>query len=142
MGVLCAAFLCSVLNALGGEGKGLRRLISGVFLALSLLHPLGSLELPELSLSPFQEEAKDAVDSGVREASNAKNEIISESLEAYILTKADQLGLSIDVHVELSPDGSPQSVALEGDAGPLQREQLCNLIADSLGLEREDLKWK
>lgn len=141
-GILCAAFLCAVVNAVGSSGKRIRRLITGVFLVLSLLHPLGSLDLPAISLTPYLKEAQNAASYGAQEALTARNEIISGSLEAYILTKADELGLSIGIHVEVSPDGSPRSVSLEGAAGPSEREQLCAFITDSLGLEREDLEWK
>ena len=142
MGVICAAFLCSIVTAVGGAGQGTRRLICGVFLALALLHPLGSLELPELSLDPILEEAEEAAANGTAQAETARNAIITDSLEAYILTKATELDLVIGVEVEVDSDGLPISVTLTGGASPSERDALTNAITTALGLGKEEIRWK
>lgn len=141
LGVICAAFLCSVVNAIGGEGRGTRKLVSGVFLALSLLHPLGSLELHDFPLDPILREAEDAAQNGTAQASAARNEIITDSLEAYILTEAEALGLTFEVHVALAPDCTPVSVTLSGPVSPSEREVLSSRLIKTLGIGKEDLHW-
>lgn len=140
-GVICAAFLCSIVNAIGGEGRGTRKLVSGVFLALALLHPLGTLELPEFPLDPILRKAEEAANDGTAQASAVRNGIITEAVEAYILTEAEALGLTLDVHVALAPDGTPVSVTLSGPASPSEREALSTHLTKTLGLRKEDLHW-
>lgn len=141
MGVLCAAFLCSFVNSIGGEGHGMRRLISGIFLALALLHPLGSLDLPEISLDPFLEDAEKAAEDGQAQARTAQNVIITDALEAYILTKAAELDLTIEARVDLTSDGMPASVTLSGSASPSERQVLTDVLTAALGLGKEEIKW-
>lgn len=140
MGVICAAFLCSIVNALGGAGQGTRKLISGVFLALALLHPLGSLDLPELPVGELLREAEAAAQDGEALARDAKNERITQSLEAYILTKAEELDLAVEAEVTVDEDGLPARVTLTGP-GPVPRE-LIDALCLSLGLGKEDIRWK
>lgn len=142
MGVLCAAFICSIVSSVGGAGQGTRKLLCGVFLALALLHPLGSLDLPQLPLEPFLDEAEDAVENGQAQAETARNDIITDSLEAYILTKASELDLTVEAEVTLTADGLPDSVTLTGSASPSEREQLADTITIALGLRMEDIRWK
>ena len=142
MGILCAAFLCSIVGSIGGAGQGTRKLISGVFLALALLHPLGSLDLPQFPLDPILDDAEEAVQSGTSQAEAARNDIIIDSLEAYILTKAQELGLEPDIEVSLGSDGLPALVTLAAEASPSEREALTNAVAAALGLGKEDIRWK
>lgn len=142
LGVLCAAFLCSIVTSIGGAGQGTRKLLCSVFLALSLLHPLGSLELPQLSLDPFRDEAEKAVQYGQTQARDAQNDIITDALEAYILTKASELDLTVEASVTLTADGLPDSVTLTGRASPSEREALSSSITAALGLGKEDIRWK
>lgn len=141
LGVICAAFLCSIVNAIGGEGRGTRRLVSGLFLALALFHPLGTLELPDLRLDSILEQAEDAACDGMELASAERNEIISKSLEAYILTEAARLGLTIDVRVTIIDEGLPDSVTITGAASPSERNTLATIIEKDLGIGKEDLHW-
>lgn len=142
MGVLCAAFICSIVTSVGGAGQGTRKLICGIFLALSLLHPLGSLELPELTLDPFLDDAEDAVENGQAQAQAARNAIITDSLEAYILTKASELGLELGAEVTVTAEGLPASVHMTGRASPSDRQALTNEIMVALGIGKEDIHWK
>lgn len=141
MGVVCAAFLCSIVSALSETRGGLLKWICGIFLVLALLHPLGTLELPDISADPFLKEAKTVVSEGREQAQTARNEIITESLEAYILTKAKEHGLTVEVSVCVREDGMPASVSLSGPASPLERDALIHAISNGLGIGKEDLIW-
>lgn len=139
LGVICAAFALSILSALapGGPGKGTRRLAGSIFLALAVLTPLRSGELPELELDRLKSEALRAAEDGTRQAEEAERACISQALEAYILTKAADLGLSPQVRVELDRDGSPVSVTLTGEADL----RLTQIITRDLGLGKEAVTW-
>lgn len=141
IGVLCAAFICSIVTSVGGAGQGTRKLICSIFMALALLHPLGSLDLPELTLEPFVDEADAAVETGQAQARAARNEIITGSLEAYILTKAIELDLAVEAEVTITACGLPASVTISGSASPSERDTLSNSVAAALGIGKEDIEW-
>ena len=139
LGVICAAFALSILSALApdGPGKGVRRLAGSIFLTLAVLAPLGNAELPRLDLDRLKSDALRASLDGIRQAEEAEAECISQALEAYILTKAAELGLSPRVRVELDRAGLPTGVTLTGEEAP----QLTEVIARALGLEKEAVTW-
>lgn len=142
MGILCAAFLCSLICAIGGSGQQLRRLICGVILALAVFRPLSAPELPELSAEPFLSDAQAAVAEGTAQADAAKKEIITRSLEAYILTRAEELGLTLRVQLTVHDDGTPAELILSADASPAERDTLIRILSRDLGIGREDIIWK
>lgn len=143
MGVISAAFLVSLILAVGGEGpgKGTRRLIGSLFLALAVFRPLGAMELPEFDLDLFRDAAQEAVGEGTAQAAEARSDIISEACEAYILNKAAELGLEPQVRVTLNEEGLPTAVSLTGSASPSEREALSGWIARDLGLGKEAVTW-
>lgn len=141
MGILCAAFLCSLICAIGGSGQQLRRLICGVFLALAVFRPPGDLDLPRLSAEAFLSEAEAAVAEGTAQADAAQKEIIIRSLEAYILTRAEALGLRLRVQLTVHDNGTPAEVILCADASPTERETLIRTLSRDLGIGREDIIW-
>ena len=81
--------------------------------------------------------------AGEELAVNSARDSISEQLEAYILDKADSMGLSLDVEVILKQDGSflPETMTIEGRATKQQAEELLEEITDALGITREDIVW-
>lgn len=143
MGILCAAFLVSLLFAIGGEGagKGVRKLVGGIFLALTVFRPLGGLELPEFSLERFQADAEAVAEDGISRADFARKDIITDACEAYILSKAAELGLEPEVLVTLDSEGLPCTVVLTVSASPSERDTLSGWITKELGLRKEDVKW-
>lgn len=141
--LICAAFLSALVLAIGGDGagKGMRQFLCGLFLALTALSPLGTMELPELDLEVYREDAGAAVSDGIYQAQSAQNEIITERCEAYIFNKAAELGLSLDVKVTLDEEGIPASVTLTGQASPAELEELSGCIARDLGVGKEAQTW-
>lgn len=137
LGILCAALLCSVCAAIGGK----QRLIAGAFLALAILKPLGAMELPELSLEPYLRDAEAAVREGEAQAADAKTEFITDALEAYILTKAKEAGLTLQASVTLDESCLPESVELTGEASPGERAALEQTITEQLGLGKGAILW-
>lgn len=141
--VICAAVLCALVGSLGdgGTGRGVRRLTAGLFLALTVLSPLGNVDLPDFDLSRLEADADAAVRAGTDQARAAENAIITEALEAYIWNKAVELGLELQVRVTLDEAGMPRTVELTGMASPLEREELGSSIARELGIGKEAQIW-
>ena len=143
LGLICAAFLVSLIFAISGDGagKGIQKLIGGIFLALVVFRPLGNAELPELSLEQYRLDAEEAAAAGKNQADAARMEFITEACEAYILSKAAELGLEPKIQVTLDADGIPCAVKLTANASPSERESLCGCITRELGLGKEDVIW-
>lgn len=141
--VICAAFVCALVGAVGGDGPGksLRKLMAGLFLALTVLSPLQDAPLPRINLDRIRADARAAVQSGEEQARQAQTAIITEGLQAYIWNKAGELGLELAVRVVLDDMGMPQSVVLTGHASPSARQSLETIIARDLGLGKESLIW-
>lgn len=139
--VICAAFVCGLVGAMGGKGKGLRKLMAGLFLSLTVLSPLQDAQLPRLHLDRIRADAQTAVQQGEDQARQAQNAIITEDLEAYIWNKAGELGLTLTVRVILDDAGLPTSVVLNGRASPAARQTLEDVITRDLGLGKEALIW-
>lgn len=141
--VICAGVVCALVGTIAPDGAGsrLRKLTAGIFLALTVLSPLGDVELPKLDLSAIRSDAQSAVREGSEQAQEAENAIITETLEAYIWNKAAELGLEVQVRVSLDPQGLPCSVELTGTVSDADRETLGSLISRELGLGREAQTW-
>lgn len=142
--LFCASLVAAVVSELGGGAKAGRRLLCGVFLAAVLLSKLGAIELSALSVELGQTYARAEryAAEGEEQAAQMKFSLISDSCEAYILDKAEELGASVTVSVTLDPEGGlPESVTLEGTLTPLQRQKLIGEITTALGLEKEAVVW-
>lgn len=143
MGIIAAAFLVSLLKALvgSGAGEGMRRLVGGLVMTLAVFRPLGSLELTMPDLREYQLAAEAAVSDGTAQAEEARMERITAELDAYILTKAAQLGLDPEVQVILGEENQPECVVISAAASPDERQRLTGLIVRELGIEREAVSW-
>ena len=143
MGIVAAAFLVSLLRALGGSGagEGMRRLVGGLLLTLAVFRPLGTLELTIPDLREYQLAAEAAVSDGIAQAEDARIERISADLGAYILTKAAQLGLEPEVQVIRGEGERPECVVITATASPDERQRLTGVIVRELGIEREAVSW-
>ncbi len=141
MRLICAAILCALIQAVTGNSQKIRRLIAGVFLTLTALSPIGELELQDFDPDRLRSDAQAAVREGTEQADGMRADIISEACEAYIWNKAAEMGLELEVRLELDEELMPRSVVLTGPASPLERQRLTDAIVRELGLGREDVTW-
>ena len=143
MRLICAAILTALVDALAGSGagSGIRRLTAGIFLTLVAFSLPGSLELPEFDLEEYLRQAEIVASEGAEQASSAQSDIISESLAAYIGTKAGELGLTVTAEVRLDEELWPCAAMLTGAASPLQRQELTDTLVRELGLAKEAVTW-
>lgn len=145
--VCTAALLCGILNSMmvKGPAKEILKLVSGLFLAFCVISPVSNIHLPDLAAisQEVQEDAQSAAASGEEITDEALTESIIRQLEAYILDKAESMGLHPEVEVILMDDGSylPKQVILSGKAPIVKRARLIQEIAEDLGLTKEDVQW-
>ena len=136
--LICAAILTALVDALAGSGagSGIRRLTAGIFLTLVAVSLPGSLELPELDLEEYRGQAEAVVSDGKEQASSVQSDIISESLAAYIGTKAGEMGLTVTAELRLDEELRPCALGLTGTASPLQRQELTDTLVRELGFAK------
>lgn len=145
--VTAAALLCAIAGRLAFSGLtgAVIRTVCGVFLALVVVAPWKDLQLTGLTdiTSDIRLDADTAVAEGENSAQEAMAELISEQVRAYILDKAADLGLELEVDVELSAETVPMPVAvtLRGAASPYAKAALQDDIRDSLGIGKEAQTW-
>lgn len=143
LGIVAAAFLVSILNALGGRGagQGTRKLVGGILLTLAVFRPLGDLELTIPELEDFRFDAEEAVNAGVEQVDEMRHAVITERYCAYILTKAAALGLEAEVEVTVGEKWYPEAVVIRAAASPGERRELTGIIVRELGIEKEAVVW-
>ena len=69
--------------------------------------------------------------------------IIKEKTEAYILEKAESLGLDISVEINFGEADSmvPTEVRISGPVSPYAKDQLSKTISTDLGIPEERQIW-
>lgn len=148
LSVTAASVLCAVLRQLL-PGKGLSasllKLVSGIFLAFVLIAPVKNVEIGNLSLyvSGIAAEGETLAASGEDMAADAMACIIKDRTEAYILDKAMSLNADIAVEVGLSRDSIPvpETARLSGAVSPYARTVLETMLAEELGIAKENQLW-
>lgn len=119
------------------------KLICGLFLAYTVLSPISRVDfsnLPDFSLG-YMGDAEDAAAMGENLARDSMADIIKEETEAYILDKAADLHANLHVEVTVGEDNLPTAVTLSGEASPYARRQIQAIIANDLGIAKENQKW-
>ena len=143
LSIVAAAFLVSLLNALGGTGagQGTRKLVGGLLLTLAVFRPLGKLDVTIPELEGFRFDAEAAVSAGLVQADEERLQRIRDGCAAYILSKAADLGLEAQTEVALGEDGCPESVTIRASPSPVERQELTGIIVRDLGIEKEAVVW-
>ena len=143
--VVTVAMLLSAAQALVPEGR-IRKTFSfsgGLVLMVVLLQPILGMDAENLSFQPesYEERVRTRQEE-LEQASRTEWEaIIERETAAYILDKADTLGLEIsaEVRAETGADGLPVlSAELAGEPS----EVLAEYLAEELGIPRERQVWK
>ena len=144
--LIAVSLICGVLQSImpAGSRKQILRILCGVFLLLTLLTPLSDIRMPDLTdyLSSFRAEGEAAAVMGQEMALTERQELIKLGLEAYILEKAEALGVTPKIIVAVDPEGRPTAIIVEGS---FTREQECALgtvITNDLGIAEEDQQWR
>ena len=143
--VVAAAMLCGIVVRLfpSGSGKQVGKLICGLFLAYTVLSPISRVDfsnLPDFSLR-CMDDAEDAAAMGENLARDSMADIIKEETEAYILDKAADFHANLHVEVTVGEDNLPAAVTVSGEASPYARRQIQAIIANDLGIAKENQKW-
>ncbi len=143
LGVVLTAFAGGLARQLAPKGRerALVGLVCGLLLTLALLEPLAELEWAAAARDwPGPAQAALA-ESYRQEGQAALSAVIAEKTEAYILDKADRLGLRCTVEVTVSAGESgiplPDTVTVRGSYSAA----LAACIEEEVGVPPEKQIW-
>ena len=148
IGVLAAALICGIVTAFvqpkGALGFALK-LMAGMLLLLAAIRPWVSISWDGLLgwTDRIVFDGSEYIQSGQMMAGEAYREGIKQQIEAYIVDEAKNYGCDLSVEIVLS-EGEvpiPMQVCLRGDASPYAKQSLTSLLAERLGIPREDQIW-
>lgn len=148
LAIFAAAILCAIMTRLMGD-KGthgaIAKLIAGLFLAFTVIHPVASLDLSGFSdwTGDFSDAGAEAAAAGESQMKKAIASGIKSRSEAYILGKAKALNVELKVEVTLSDDDIPVpcDISLSGKVSPYAKARLQAIITEDLGIEKERQTW-
>lgn len=144
--IVSAAMLCALLKSISTGKKGIEKilgLVAGIFLLATGLQPLGILELSQLEnpIENYRSQAERTVAQAEQEVQMQLGEQIQEQTQAYILDKANTLGMSLEVQVVLDDKLVPCQVTLTGPTSPYAKQQLKAILETELGIPEERQVW-
>lgn len=147
--LLAAACICGVLNVWipsKGAGAAIIKLISGLFMTITLISPLVNIRLQDFTefFSESTASGQAYIQTGQNHAALAMGEIIKQQTQAYILDKAASMGLDVEVEVTLNETDPniPDTVVLKGQVSPYGKMQLMTAIEEQLGIAKEKQQWE
>ena len=145
--VCSAAILCAILQRIVGKGKignGTVRLLSGLFVAICIIAPWKDFSFEDLDMyNPFtSQQAGIYADTGKQMTQKQIQAIIIEKTEAYVLEKANQMRVQVEVRVELSEESIPLKTVISGELSPEDKEELSVFLLRDLGIQKEMQVWR
>lgn len=143
-----ASLICAIARKfLGDKGSTaeIGKMMIGIFLLVIVVKPILNFSFSDLQNLSFsaQMDAMDSVWRGEESSHQQMAAIIKERTAAYILQKAQQLDVSLNVDVQVSDDGIPvpQKVVIAGNISPFAKQQLQMVIEQDLGISKECQVW-
>lgn len=148
LSVVAAAVICGIVTRLLGE-KGTQgavaKLLTGIFLALTVISPLAKVKLDRLTdlTESYRVDGFTAAAAGEEMTREALAQSIKAQSEAYILDKATALEVTLAVEVTLTDEDIPVpcEVRLSGQVSPYAKNKLAGIIAEDLGIGKECQTW-
>ncbi len=148
MTLVCGGIFVSIILSIGGNsgaGEKIRKMLCGMFMALIAISPLRWVDFTDLEypLKDYTAMAQSASDAGFTQAKDTMIGIISERSAAYILDKAEAMGVTVDVDVRVDPETfQPVFATVTGSVSPYEKELLSGFLRDDLLIERIAQQWK
>lgn len=148
MSVIVMALTCGMLAGLlekGSPAYTITRLVCGMLMAFTVIRPVLDIDLQNVLNFPatLYRSGEIVARDGQMLSETAMRTIIKNETEAYILDKAASLGveLEVDVMLEDTYPMAPISVRVSGNVSPYSRNRLQSIIAQELGISKENQIW-
>ena len=146
LSIITASVIVAILSSIfDGKGAvaGIVKLACGLFLTFVVISPLVNLDFSVINdyLENFTVEGLEVAAGGENLACEARCDIITSEVQAYILDKGGSYGANLDVEVVLDRDNIPVSVTLKGNISPYAKIQMTRVIEEDLGISKEQQIW-
>lgn len=144
---LCAAAtLCALVKAISADWKGHKKmldLVCGLMMLTVFLEPLGLLSSLsfENPAALYRRQAESLIADSQTSMKQELESVISERARAYIMDKADALGMDVEVQVEVGGDLIPCKAMIHGTVSPYSKTALSSRIEEELGIPKEAQVW-
>lgn len=143
-----AAILGAVIRKLapsGGAGRA-AKLGAGLLVLITAFSPIASINTAAAAQNLVQHGYADPLNTMEfsKNVNDLLSELITEQAEAYILDKAQELGLALTVEVTAKVEDTypvPYAVRLSGSPTAAQMEKLKEIIAADLKIPEERQEW-
>ena len=143
--VVAGACICGIALGLLPESgtRTILKLLCGMFLAVTVLRPVSNLEIEDFLAFDqiLADNASQTAAMGEAYSEKLFRQRIKEETAAYILDKADAMGVKIIAEVGLDEKGIPALVRLSGNLSPYHREVLEGYISRNLSISKENQIW-
>ena len=148
LSVVGAAIIGAVVKGLINEKNAtgqIIKLLCGILMTITVIAPIAKISFDNITeyFSTITDSGNLYVDNGKTLARDSMSAIIKNQTEAYILDKADRMGLDIVVEVELDADNNtfPCGITIHGSVSPYAKEEMGSYIEENLGIAKEYQKW-
>ncbi len=146
--IIVAGIICAITDLLldkkTATGK-IAKILTGILMCVTILSPLTNISFKYITnyFDSLSVQADNYVEDGMTSAQISICGIIKSQTEAYILDKANLMGLRIAVEVELNDSNNsvPSNVTIQGDISPYAKEILSSYIESNLAIPKENQKW-
>ncbi len=119
-------------------------LVTGIFLLATGLRPFGIFEFSQWDnpIERYRGQAEHIAMQAQQDAQSQLEAQIQGQTQEYILDKANTLGMSLEIQVELDDRFLPWQVTLKGPVSPYARQQLKEVLEEELGIPEERQVWQ
>ena len=148
--MIYTAMLCALLTVITPEGRVKKavKLMCSLAVIAAVLSPFLKLDMKSYSayLSQYRNEADRIIGEAEDDSKNLNRTYIEDGCEAYILDKAESIGIVIEyvkVRAEWDTQGFwyPVSAEIVTDAGEAEKQKLSQLIEAELGIPADEQGW-
>ena len=146
--IVAAAILCvSVLRITGNNNSTSRliKLTTALFMLLTVIRIFSYVELKDFAdiLTNVNDDADLLVTNGEFATQKEIEDIIKDRVEAYILDRAQQYGVELEVQIKDIDQETmmPMKVYLQGRISPIVKKQFGMEIENDLGIPEEKQVW-
>ena len=147
--ITAAAILCMLVNAIFPAKNaygGILKLFCGVVFTIILVSPVNNFCFADYNWfwESIFTEANIATEEGVAAFNGLLSDSIKDKTTAYILDKANEYDMDLNIQVELEDSSPPvpENIIISGNSTPLQREQFRLELSNELGLPKERILWQ
>ena len=144
VGITCGAIIVALADGLSPSGtvRKIGRLTGSLVLVLAMIQPVLRIDSRTFAgiLTEYRVEAMGTVEMLEEENGRLMKDIIADETSAYILDKAESLGVTCQVEVVVAWDDEipqPWSACLTGTWTQAQRDALAEMMQADLGIPYE-----